>query len=129
MADTFLAAFRQRDRYDLSRTDARPWLYGIATNLVGRHRRSEIRARLPAYPGTEGIRVFQQISDILTYYVPPPRVTAVLYRALALVPGARVVRDTTDVAGRHGTGFAESEGNGMTGEIMLSPSPMIFPAD
>ena len=23
--------------------DARPWLYGIATNLIGRHRRAEIR--------------------------------------------------------------------------------------
>jgi RNA polymerase sigma factor (sigma-70 family) len=44
VAETFLIAFRQRERYDLSRADARPWLYGIATNLVGRHRRSEIRA-------------------------------------------------------------------------------------
>jgi RNA polymerase sigma factor (sigma-70 family) len=29
-ADTFLTAFRCRDRYDLARPDARPWLYGIA---------------------------------------------------------------------------------------------------
>src|ERR1700733_10423766 len=43
VAETFLLAFRQRDRYDLARTDARPWLYGIATNLIGRHRRAEIR--------------------------------------------------------------------------------------
>jgi len=43
VAETFLLAFRQRDRYDLTRTDARPWLYGIATNLIGRHRRAEIR--------------------------------------------------------------------------------------
>ena len=43
VAETFLLAFRQRDRYDPARTDARPWLYGIATNLIGRHRRSEIR--------------------------------------------------------------------------------------
>jgi len=27
----------------VTRTDARPWLYGIATNLIGRHRRAEIR--------------------------------------------------------------------------------------
>ncbi|WP_342787194.1 RNA polymerase sigma factor [Actinomadura decatromicini] len=43
MAETFLAAFRQRDRYDLARRDARPWLYGIATNLVGRYVRDEVR--------------------------------------------------------------------------------------
>ncbi|MBC6466282.1 RNA polymerase sigma factor [Actinomadura alba] len=43
MAETFLRAFRQRDRYDSTFADARPWLYGIATNLIRHHRRSEIR--------------------------------------------------------------------------------------
>ncbi|WP_407564182.1 RNA polymerase sigma factor [Streptomyces sp. 184] len=43
-ADTFLAAFRARARFDSGRTSARPWLYGIAANLIGRHRRSEVRA-------------------------------------------------------------------------------------
>jgi RNA polymerase sigma factor (sigma-70 family) len=43
VAETFLLAFRQRDSYDQTRTDARPWLYGIATNLIGRHRRAETR--------------------------------------------------------------------------------------
>ena len=43
VAETFLTAFSQRERYDPVRKDARPWLYGIATHLVGRHRRSEIR--------------------------------------------------------------------------------------
>jgi RNA polymerase sigma-70 factor (ECF subfamily) len=42
--EVFLAAFRQRRSYDLTRPDARPWLYGIATNLIRRHRRSEVRA-------------------------------------------------------------------------------------
>jgi RNA polymerase sigma-70 factor (ECF subfamily) len=42
-ADTFLAAFDQRDRYDLAYPEARAWLYGIATNRIGRYRRSEIR--------------------------------------------------------------------------------------
>jgi RNA polymerase sigma-70 factor, ECF subfamily len=31
VAETFLLAFRQRDSYDQTRSDARPWLYGIAT--------------------------------------------------------------------------------------------------
>jgi RNA polymerase sigma-70 factor (ECF subfamily) len=43
VADTFLAAFRRRHRYDLSIDDARPWLYGIAANLIGKHSRAEVR--------------------------------------------------------------------------------------
>ena len=43
VAETFLAAFAKRDRYDLGHPDARPWLYGIATNLVGQHRRDQVR--------------------------------------------------------------------------------------
>ncbi|GAA3002641.1 RNA polymerase sigma factor [Streptosporangium longisporum] len=42
-AETFLTAFRRRDSYDLARPLARPWLYGIATTLVARHRRDEER--------------------------------------------------------------------------------------
>ncbi|MEV4111055.1 RNA polymerase sigma factor [Nonomuraea sp. NPDC049695] len=42
-AETFLIAFDRRDTYDLSRPDARPWLYGIASNLISRHHRTEIR--------------------------------------------------------------------------------------
>jgi RNA polymerase sigma-70 factor (ECF subfamily) len=43
VGDTFLCAFRRRRRYDLSRPDAGPWLYGIAGNLIGKHRRAEVR--------------------------------------------------------------------------------------
>lgn len=58
-AEVFLAAFRQRHRYAPDRLDARPWLFGIATNLVGRQRRAEVRAlraleRTGADPVTEG---------------------------------------------------------------------------
>jgi RNA polymerase sigma factor (sigma-70 family) len=42
-AETFLAAFSKRGQYDLGYPDARPWLYGIATNLIGQHRREEVR--------------------------------------------------------------------------------------
>ncbi|MGI5418281.1 RNA polymerase sigma factor [Actinomadura luteofluorescens] len=44
VAETFLVAFDRRHRYDPARPDARPWLYGIATNLIRRHRRAEVRA-------------------------------------------------------------------------------------
>ncbi|HEX4224666.1 MAG TPA: RNA polymerase sigma factor [Pseudonocardiaceae bacterium] len=43
VAETFLAAFRRRKRYDPAHADARPWLYGMAANLIGKHRRSEVR--------------------------------------------------------------------------------------
>jgi RNA polymerase sigma factor (sigma-70 family) len=43
VAETFLAAFRRRSSYDTSRSQARPWLYGIATTLIARQRRSEQR--------------------------------------------------------------------------------------
>ena len=43
VAETFLTAFRLRSRYQPDRPDARPWLYGIATNLISRHRRAEVR--------------------------------------------------------------------------------------
>ncbi|MBO2450444.1 RNA polymerase sigma factor [Actinomadura barringtoniae] len=42
-AETFLIAFDRRERYDVGRPDARPWLYGIASNLIARHRRAEVR--------------------------------------------------------------------------------------
>jgi RNA polymerase sigma factor (sigma-70 family) len=51
VADTFLTAFRVRQRYDLARPDARPWLYGIAANMIGKHRRAETR-RLKALART-----------------------------------------------------------------------------
>ena len=40
LADVFLAAFSQRDRYDCSQISARPWLYGIAANVLRRRWRS-----------------------------------------------------------------------------------------
>ncbi|GGT08108.1 RNA polymerase sigma factor [Nonomuraea spiralis] len=40
-AEVFLAAYR--GGYDPSRGAVRPWLYGIATHLIARHHRSELR--------------------------------------------------------------------------------------
>ncbi|MGH3421224.1 MAG: RNA polymerase sigma factor [Streptosporangiaceae bacterium] len=55
VAETFTIAFRRRDSYDAAHADARPWLYGIATKLIWRHRRDEVRylqaiARLKVNP-------------------------------------------------------------------------------
>lgn len=43
VGETFLIAFRRRESYDLTRSQALPWLYSIATSLVARHRRDEER--------------------------------------------------------------------------------------
>jgi RNA polymerase sigma factor (sigma-70 family) len=43
-AETFLTAFRRGDRFDAAKGDRLAWLYGIATNLIRRHRRTEVRA-------------------------------------------------------------------------------------
>ncbi|MBO2455721.1 RNA polymerase sigma factor [Actinomadura barringtoniae] len=43
MAETFLVAFRRRNAYDVTRSQALPWLYGIATNLMARHRAAEVK--------------------------------------------------------------------------------------
>ena len=56
VAETFLLAFRQRADYDTARGNVLPWLYGIATNLLSRHRRDEIRLyRALARTGTDPV--------------------------------------------------------------------------
>jgi len=69
VADTFLDAFSQRQRYDLARADARPWLYGILANKISRRGRTEkihYRAIARAWqaPTVEGLaeRVADQVS-------------------------------------------------------------------
>jgi len=54
VGDVFRIAFERRSSFDPARSTARPWLYGIATNLVAKHRRREARrlhavARLAAH--------------------------------------------------------------------------------
>lgn len=43
VAQTFLIACEQRSRYRPERGGMLPWLYGICTNLLRRHRRTELR--------------------------------------------------------------------------------------
>ena len=47
VAATFLAAFRGRQRYDLARASALPWLFGILTKEIARRQRTE-KARFRA---------------------------------------------------------------------------------
>jgi RNA polymerase sigma factor (sigma-70 family) len=68
-AEVFVAAFAHRKRYDLARECARPWLYGIATNLIGTHRRQEqrlynalARSTVPAASPSDEDRVTDRVS-------------------------------------------------------------------
>jgi RNA polymerase sigma-70 factor (ECF subfamily) len=44
-SETFVRAFAARAGYDNAYPDARPWLYGIANNLLRKHARTEERRR------------------------------------------------------------------------------------
>jgi RNA polymerase sigma factor (sigma-70 family) len=55
VGEVFRVAFEKRATYDVDRPNARPWLYGIATNLVARHRRTEAR-RIHAVARLAGAR-------------------------------------------------------------------------
>jgi RNA polymerase sigma-70 factor (ECF subfamily) len=56
VAETFLAAFRGRCRYDLTRSDARPWLFGILTKQIAqRHRSEQARYRAIARAATDKV--------------------------------------------------------------------------
>jgi RNA polymerase sigma factor (sigma-70 family) len=48
MAETFVRAFDSRGRFETRRESSLPWLYGIASNLIRMHFRTEER-RLRAY--------------------------------------------------------------------------------
>lgn len=52
--ETFVRAFDRRRTFDSNRPDARPWLLGIAANLLRRHWRTE-RRRLEAYARAGGL--------------------------------------------------------------------------
>jgi len=58
VGSTFLIAFEHRRRYDPAEAPAPAWLYGIATNLLRRHRRDEVRAyRALARTGVDPLEV------------------------------------------------------------------------
>jgi RNA polymerase sigma-70 factor (ECF subfamily) len=42
-SETLLIAFDRRRRYDVTQPSTGPWLFGIASNLIARQRRAEVR--------------------------------------------------------------------------------------
>jgi RNA polymerase sigma factor (sigma-70 family) len=82
VAETFLAAFRRRHRYDLNRSDALPWLYGIAANLIRKHVRAEVRM-LRAFSRTGADPVAEGYADLVDSKVSAGAVHRELAAALA----------------------------------------------
>ncbi|MFF2454653.1 RNA polymerase sigma factor [Isoptericola sp. NPDC058082] len=91
VADTFVAAFRRRDSYDTARTDARPWLFGIATKEIARWHRAEAAryrafARSGAAPADDGMA--DAVADAVSARAAGPALTEAL---ASLAPGDRDV--------------------------------------
>ncbi len=82
VAGTFLVAYRHRRRYDLTRPDALPWLFGILTREVARHRRTE-KARYRALGRLAPDPVTADPADRVADDVSAQSVRAVLAQALA----------------------------------------------
>jgi RNA polymerase sigma-70 factor (ECF subfamily) len=83
VAETFLVAFRRRLSYDGSRRDSRPWLYGIATNVIRRHRRDEVRAlRALARTGDDPV-LAESFADQVAGQVAASEISRALAPALA----------------------------------------------
>src|SRR5690242_7056116 len=83
-AETFLVAFRKRDRFDPALGHVRPWLYGIATILVGRHRREETRRyRALARAGRRALESVESHDDRVADAVTAERLSRRLAAALA----------------------------------------------
>jgi RNA polymerase sigma factor (sigma-70 family) len=88
VAETFLVAFQRRKSYHSANAGARPWLYGIATNLIRRRQREETRllraiARTPAAPAAE------PMADQVAGRVAAGAVRSRLASALAGLPGSQ----------------------------------------
>jgi DNA-directed RNA polymerase specialized sigma24 family protein len=81
LSEVWVAAFGARSSYDTGFPDARPWLFGIARNVLRRHWRSQ--------PGTE---IASEVDEFMLLVDPWPIVdewidgAAVVGRALACLP-------------------------------------------
>jgi DNA-directed RNA polymerase specialized sigma24 family protein len=144
-AEAFAVAFRKRRRYDASRADARPRLYGIATNLVSRHRRTEERelrayARTGLAPAAGDHRddeLFTLVGDVLRSAPLPSDLRAALYRVAARIPGIHLIGEVRDTAGRGGVGVAFDDParrrilifDPQTAELLGEQSVLLEPGD
>jgi RNA polymerase sigma factor (sigma-70 family) len=63
LGELFRIAFERRKMFDASRANALPWLYGIGSNLLLKHRRGEARRlRASARMAAEGVTAHRRAS-------------------------------------------------------------------
>lgn len=91
VAETFLTAFERRRRFDPRAASARPWLFGIAVNVLRVHRRAEVRGwRALAATGADPLdgvrRLADGIADRVSERVDAAQATRALAGALAAMP-------------------------------------------
>lgn len=86
-AEVFLTAFRKRERFDPERGAVRPWLYGIATNLIGSYRRGEKRY-FAALARTRAEVVSEDHADLVLRRVDAGAGREALSAGLAALPAA-----------------------------------------
>lgn len=83
-SQAFLIAFDRRAKYDQARPNARPWLLGIATNLIHGKRRQEKR-RLRAY-GRAGAETYVDSLEGIEARADAERLRPQLAAVLAALP-------------------------------------------
>jgi hypothetical protein len=67
-----------------------------------------INAKTQGEGQSSASEAFATIGDLLRESIAPPRLSAALYRAAALIPGVTVVHSAVDTTGRHGVAIAFS---------------------
>jgi RNA polymerase sigma factor (sigma-70 family) len=83
VAETFLAAFAARTRYDVSRPDALPWLYGILSKEIARHHRREtsrLRTLARCWPDTPAHSPADQVAADVSAQAARQQLAAALAR-------------------------------------------------
>ena len=87
--------------------------------LLGRIEQ-QMQGQLP-----QPVEAFTTIGDLLREAIAPPRVSAALYRAAALIPVVTMVADATDAIGRHGVAVAMTY-QGVRTEWIFSKHTLIY---
>jgi RNA polymerase sigma-70 factor (ECF subfamily) len=83
VTETFLVAFAQRATFKAGGRDCLPWLYGIATNLLSRHRRAELRRlrdSAQAWKAPEAEPFTDRVDDRVSAQAAKARLAAALAR-------------------------------------------------
>ncbi|MFJ8009950.1 RNA polymerase sigma factor [Streptomyces fagopyri] len=85
MAETFMEAWRLRDRVDAEGGSLRPWLLGVATNVARAHYRSNRRYRAAANAAAEAETALPDHADEVTGRLDDRQRIAAALRALAVL--------------------------------------------